>query len=99
MNDDIDNLLSIVIPAHNEARGIAHSLEVILRTVAPCGMRCEVIVVDDGSRDDTFERIRELAAGDPRIKGLRFTRNFGKEAALLAGLRASTGSAVVTIDA
>jgi polyisoprenyl-phosphate glycosyltransferase len=99
MDDDIDNLLSIVVPAHNEARGIAQSLDVILRAAAPCGMRCEVIVVDDGSRDGTFERVKELAATDPRIKGLRFTRNFGKEAALLAGLRAAIGSAVVTIDA
>jgi glycosyltransferase involved in cell wall biosynthesis len=99
MNDDIDELLSIVVPAHNEARGIARSLNVILGAAAACGMRCEVIVVDDGSRDGTFERVTELAATDPRIKGLRFTRNFGKEAALLAGLRAAVGAAVVTIDA
>jgi glycosyltransferase involved in cell wall biosynthesis len=92
-------LLSIVIPAHNEAAGIARALDVIAGTLASCGMDLEIIVVDDGSRDDTFERLRELAQRDPRIKGLRFSRNFGKEAALLAGLRAARGNAVVTIDA
>jgi glycosyltransferase involved in cell wall biosynthesis len=91
-------LLSVVVPAHNEARGIAHAIDVIEDTLASCGMQLEVIVVDDGSRDDTFERVKELARKDARIKGLRFTRNFGKEAALLAGLRVAAGEAVVTID-
>jgi glycosyltransferase involved in cell wall biosynthesis len=91
-------LLSVVVPAHNEARGIAHAADVMLQAVASCGMDLEVIVVDDGSRDETFARVRELAQNDPRIKGLRFTRNFGKEAALLAGLRVASGDAVVTID-
>jgi glycosyltransferase involved in cell wall biosynthesis len=91
-------LLSIVVPAHNEARGIAHATTVILNAVASCGMELELIVVDDGSRDDTFARVRELSGNDARIKGLRFSRNFGKEAALLAGLKATSGDAVVTID-
>ena len=91
-------LLSVVVPAHNEASGIAHAVEVIAGVLSSCGMSFEIIVIDDGSRDQTFERIRALSAGDARIKGLRFTRNFGKEAALLAGLRAAQGAAVVTID-
>jgi polyisoprenyl-phosphate glycosyltransferase len=91
-------LLSVVVPAHNEARGIAHSTSVILNALASCGMKLELIVVDDGSRDDTFERVRELSRKDARIKGLRFSRNFGKEAALLAGLKSASGDAVVTID-
>jgi glycosyltransferase involved in cell wall biosynthesis len=91
-------LLSVVVPAHNEERGIAHAVDVMLRTLASCGMALEIIVVDDGSRDATFDCIRDLSQKDPRIKGLRFTRNFGKEAALLAGLRSSSGDAVVTID-
>jgi glycosyltransferase involved in cell wall biosynthesis len=91
-------LLSVVVPAHNEARGIAHAIDVIVNALASCQVELEVIVVDDGSRDDTFERIRELSLKDARIKGLRFTRNFGKEAALLAGLRVAAGEAVVTID-
>jgi glycosyltransferase involved in cell wall biosynthesis len=91
-------LLSIVIPAHNEARGIARAIEVMLDTLAPCAMKVEVIVVDDGSLDETFDQVKNLSAADPRIKGIRFTRNFGKEAALLAGLRVASGEAVVTID-
>jgi polyisoprenyl-phosphate glycosyltransferase len=98
MHPNQPELLSVVVPAHNEARGIAHAIDVIVNVLASCGVELEVIVVDDGSRDDTFERIRELAGKDARIKGLRFTRNFGKEAALLAGLRVATGDAVVTID-
>jgi len=91
-------LLSIVVPAHNEAPGIAHAVDVMLQAVASCGMNLELIVVDDGSRDETFDRVRDLSQEDARVKGLRFTRNFGKEAALLAGLRVASGDAVVTID-
>jgi glycosyltransferase involved in cell wall biosynthesis len=98
MNADQTELLSVVIPAHNEAVGIAHAVDIIATALSSCGMRLEIIVVDDGSRDETFERVRNLARNDPRIKGLRFTRNFGKEAALLAGLRVARGEAVVTID-
>ena len=98
MNARGRDLLSIVVPAHNEATGIARAVQVILDAASGCGMRLELIVVDDGSRDDTFERVRAVSAADPRVKGLRFSRNFGKEAALLAGLNAAEGDAVVTID-
>ena len=91
--------LSVVIPAHNEAAGIARTVDVIGAVLASCTPAWEIVIVDDGSRDDTFERIRDIARLDPRVKGLRFSRNFGKEAALLAGLRAAQGDAVVTIDA
>lgn len=91
--------LSVVIPAHNEAAGIARTVDVIGAVLASCTPAWEIVIVDDGSRDDTFERIRDIARRDPRVKGLRFSRNFGKEAALLAGLRAAQGDAVVTIDA
>ena len=97
--ENLDNkLLSVVIPAHNEEAGIAHALSVIKDILASCGMDWEIIVVDDGSRDRTFDRLRELAAEEARFKGVRFSRNFGKEAALLAGLNLARGDAVVTID-
>lgn len=94
-----NKLLSVVIPAHNEESGIAHALSVIKETLANCGMDWEIIVVDDGSSDGTFERLCELATQETRIRGARFSRNFGKEAALLAGLNIAKGDAVVTIDA
>jgi polyisoprenyl-phosphate glycosyltransferase len=94
-----NKLLSVVIPAHNEESGIAHALSVVQEVLATCGMEWEIIVVDDGSSDLTFDRLRELAAQDARIRGVRFSRNFGKEAALLAGLNLAKGDAVVTIDA
>lgn len=92
-------LISVVIPAHNESVGIAHAIEVIGGILGSCVDRWEIVVVDDGSRDDTYGRLREIASRDPRIKALRFSRNFGKEAALLAGLRSASGDAVITIDA
>jgi glycosyltransferase involved in cell wall biosynthesis len=92
-------LISVVVPAHNEAQGIAHATEVIGGVLDGCGVRWEIVVVDDGSRDGTFERLREIARREPRVKGVRFSRNFGKESALLAGLNFATGDAVITIDA
>ena len=98
MDKDESQLLSIVIPAHNEAAGIADALNTIKDALSSCGMPWEIIVVDDGSRDNTFDRLNELAQDDSRVKVIRLSRNFGKEAALLAGLRAAIGDAVVTID-
>ena len=92
-------LISVVVPAHNEAQGIANATEVIGRVLDGCEVNWELIVVDDGSRDGTFARVSEIARADPRIKGLRFSRNFGKESALLAGLTFASGDAVITIDA
>ena len=91
-------LLSVVIPAYNEAAGIALALDTIKAILDSCAMGWEIIVVDDGSRDKTFSRVYELALADSRIKSIRLSRNFGKEAALLAGLRTAKGDAVVTID-
>ena len=98
MDKDESKLLSIVIPAHNEAAGIADALNTIKDTMSSCSMPWEIIVVDDGSRDNTFDRLNDLAQDDSRVKVIRLSRNFGKEAALLAGLRAAIGDAVVTID-
>ena len=94
-----NKLLSVVIPAHNEESGIAHSVSVIREILDTCDINWEIVVVDDGSSDRTFERLRELAGQEVRLRGLRFSRNFGKEAALLAGLNIAKGDAVVTIDA
>ncbi len=63
------------------------------------GFSYEVIFIDDGSEDSTWEKIREAGAGNPAIKGIRFNRNFGKAAALNTGFRAAKGDVVITMDA
>ena len=91
--------LSIVVPAFNEAQGIAAFLSLLFDVLRGCCDRFEVWVIDDGSLDDTWQRVCDMRARFPELRGLRFTRNFGKEAAILAGLRRATGQAVIVIDA
>ena len=91
--------ISVVVPAFNEEPGIVHAIGEIERVLEQCSDEFEIIVVDDGSRDATFEKVRELSSRDAHVKGIRFSRNFGKEAAILAGLKAANGDVVITIDA
>jgi glycosyltransferase involved in cell wall biosynthesis len=90
--------LSVVMPTFNEEAGISRSVSRVMSILAETNLRWEIIIVDDGSGDNTYGRICELAVLDNRVIGARFSRNFGKEAALLAGLRMATGDAVITID-
>ncbi len=92
-------LISVVVPAHNESRGIGATLEEIRSVLASTGSPCEIIVVDDGSTDDTFSQVRLLMGRLEGLKAARLSRNFGKEAAILAGLVLAKGEAVITIDA
>jgi polyisoprenyl-phosphate glycosyltransferase len=89
--------LSVVLPAHNEAENIAPLCAALKAVLAPLGT-AEIILVDDGSTDGTLAAIRAAAAGDSMVRYLAFTRNFGHEAALRAGLRAARGRAVVVMD-
>lgn len=91
--------LSIVVPAYNEADNLALLVDRLTVVLQRIGLPYEIVFVDDCSSDATFERLTELNAVDPRIKVLRFSRNFGKEIALAAGLRHAGGAAVVLIDA
>lgn len=91
--------ISIIVPAFNEAEGLAAFLSQLFGVLDGCSDNHEVWVVDDGSRDATWERLRAELARYPQLHGLRFTRNFGKEAAILAGLRQVRGRAVVVMDA
>ena len=91
--------ISIVVPAHNEAGGIAVFLEQLIGTLKSCATAFDIWVVDDGSRDATWECLRKLRRDYPALHALRFTRNFGKEAAILAGLRQARGDAVIVMDA
>jgi glycosyltransferase involved in cell wall biosynthesis len=92
--------LAVVVPAYNEGEGLQafHArLAAVLDGLSDLSGR--VIYVDDGSRDDTWAVIEGLAATDPRVAGLRLSRNFGKELALTAGLDHADADAVVVIDA
>jgi glycosyltransferase involved in cell wall biosynthesis len=99
-DDDKRNaLVSVVIPAHNEAAGIEHTVNAIQHVLDGCEVGYELIIVDDGSRDGTFEEVRTLERKHEGVKGVQLSRNFGKEAALLAGLEAAKGDALITMDA
>lgn len=90
--------LSVVIPVYNEERGIAALLARLIPVLEATGARYDVIFVDDGSRDATLDALRSANATNPAIKALSLSRNFGKEIAVTAGLRAATGDATVLMD-
>ncbi|MBM7789827.1 glycosyltransferase family 2 protein [Tenggerimyces flavus] len=91
--------LSVVVPCHNEAEVVTAAHASLTGEIAEVVDDYELVFVDDGSTDGTLELIRVLAAEDERVRFVAFSRNFGKEAAMLAGLRAANGEAVVIIDA
>ena len=90
--------LTIVLPAHNEAGNIGPVCAALKGVVAPLGSY-EIVFVDDGSTDATLAAIRAAAAADRHVRYVAFTRNFGHEAALRAGLRHASGRAVIVMDA
>ena len=91
-------MLSIVIPAFNEEDNICNTARVVQENMKRAQIPYELIFVSDGSKDATFDKVAELALEDPRIRGLEFSRNFGKEAAIFAGLEAAKGGCAVVMD-
>ncbi len=91
--------LSIVIPVLNEADSLAELHGQIDQVAKEHSLDLEIIFVDDGSRDRSWKEIRQLAKKDPRVRGLRFRRNFGKAAGLTAGIRAARGDLIFMMDA
>ncbi|KJV31622.1 glycosyl transferase family 2 [Luteibacter yeojuensis] len=91
--------LAVVVPAYNETEVLERFHGRLAAVFATMDVEASVIYVDDGSADDTWAIITRLAASDSRVAGLRLSRNFGKEAALTAGLDAADADAVVVIDA
>lgn len=90
--------LSIVIPVYNESASLPALREALDRVLGSLAMDYEIILVDDGSRDESWAAISAWHAADPHIRAFRFARNFGKEAALSAGLFHSRGAGVVLMD-
>ncbi len=90
--------LSIVIPVHNESPNIKPLYEELTETLGQYGRAYELLIVDDGSTDDSFEQLAALQARDPRLRVIRFRRNFGQTAAFAAGIAAARGRLVVTSD-
>ena len=91
-------MLSVIIPAFNEEENIKRTADTISSLLNEHKIDCELIFVDDGSADATWREISAVSEGNPAIKGIRFSRNFGKEGAIFAGLRKVTGQAAVIID-
>ena len=91
-------LLSIVLPAYNEEQNIANTSKVLRELLEENGIDYELVFISDGSRDGTFDQIQKAAAENPRIRGAEFSRNFGKEAGIFAGLKMAAGDAVIVMD-
>lgn len=92
-------LISLVIPVLNERESLEPLYREIGEVAAANRLRIEIVFVDDGSTDGSWKVIEELGAADPRVRGIRFRRNFGKAAALAAGFKAAAGKSIVTLDA
>jgi glycosyltransferase involved in cell wall biosynthesis len=91
--------LSIVIPCHNEERNLQRLMAAIHAVLDPLALEYEVVITDDCSTDKSWEVLKELAAGDPRLRIQRFESNCGESAASWAGMQASRGRNIATLDA
>ena len=91
-------VISVVAPVFNEAEGICSFVSAVVFELDRLSYAWEIVLVDDGSTDNTWEILQTLHTEDSRIKILRFSRNFGSQAAMTAGLRHTTGQAVIVMD-
>lgn len=93
------SLLSIVVPCYNEEESLDTFYQTVRATLKPLKMDIEYVFVDDGSKDGTLSKLKELRKADSQVHYISFSRNFGKEAAIFAGLRETNGDAAVVLDA
>ena len=91
-------MLSVILPAYNEEAMIEKATSVISGVLANADIPCELLFVDDGSKDKTWTMITAVSSINPAVRGVHFSRNFGKEAAIMAGLTESRGECCVVID-
>ena len=92
-------MISVVAPVFNEGEGVDRFVRRLTAILDAEPERFELVLVDDGSRDDSWDRIVAQSLLDDRVRGVRLSRNFGKESAVLAGLESADGDAVIVIDA
>jgi glycosyltransferase involved in cell wall biosynthesis len=90
--------ISVVIPLRDEERNVVPLHRELADVLDQLGVSYEVILIDDGSGDGTFEQLAMVQAQDPKVKAIRFTRNFGQTAAFAAGFSAARGRYIVTLD-
>jgi len=90
--------LTVLVPVLNEAENMRPLIEKLAQDLKPLGKSYEILVIDDGSTDGTFDQVRALSLSMPSLRGVRFRRNFGKSAALSVGFREARGRVVVTMD-
>lgn len=98
MENLTDKLLSVIIPAYNEQDMIEKTFDSINNILSSASIPYEIIFIDDGSHDLTYVNIQKLSKKYCQVKGLSFSRNFGKEAAIFAGLEVSAGNCCVIMD-
>ena len=91
-------MLSVIIPSINECDNIRRTASVIAEILKNDGIDYELIFVDDGSSDETWKEISSAGEADPNVRGIGFSRNFGKEGAIFAGLKSAVGGCAVVID-
>ncbi len=91
-------MLSVILPSYNEEQMIAAAAETVTGILDGAGIEHELLFVDDGSRDGTWAEIQKAAQSDPHVVGVHFSRNFGKESAMFAGLEQARGDCCVVID-
>jgi glycosyltransferase involved in cell wall biosynthesis len=92
-------MLSVVIPAYNEEENVPILYEKLKKVLDGLGQDYEIIFVDDGSTDGTYQRLKQLAEKDSRLKVIRFKRNYGQTAAMSAGFEHAKGDVIITLDA
>lgn len=96
--ETVERKLSVVIPAYNEEDNVLPAAEAVLAVMDQAGIPADILFVDDGSADGTWERVQAVSAGSERVRGIRFSRNFGKEAAIFAGLEMADGACCAVMD-
>ena len=92
-------MISIVIPIYNEEKSLGRLCNELTKALVEIGQNYEIIAVDDGSLDSSFAALKKIHQQDPRVKVIRFRRNFGQTAALVAGFDQARGDVIVSIDA